>query len=382
MKFFLSFLQSPVRHPVPAYDFWEHYLKNGIKEAGHEWMECPDVDWAKGLVPQSVDMLNQWRADAWEQTINYLKNNRPDVFLSYLYPHQVDVSAVKQIQKMGIPAVNFFCDNVREFKKAPKEFGVFDLNWVPEYKALEIYEKAGYNFIHLPMPMWVAPEYRGFKAEVNQQITFIGSKDIQRHLLLEELIKLAPDTDLAVYGSGWQQTALAPAYQPRYGLREKITHQVKVISKYGVLGYAEKIKQRGFNIETSSALSAKLRGIPPYNEYNLLTSGSMITLGVNRYPSYAFPLRQPDTYSRLRDIEAPMLGACYLTEWAPGLDQLYELGNEIETYKTAAELSAKIIELKNNPEKRKKLKINGQHRALTDHCIPQTLKKILCRLPL
>jgi hypothetical protein len=49
--------------------------------------------------------------------------------------------------------------------------------------------------------------------------------------------------------------------------------------------------------------------------------------------SYIIPIDQPNTYSRLRDIEAPMLGACYLTEQTEGLECLYDIGNEIEIYK-------------------------------------------------
>ena len=37
-----------------------------------------------------------------------------------------------------------------------------------------------------------------------------------------------------------------------------------------------------------------------------------------------------------------MLGACYLTEWVPGLAQLYELGREIEVYRDVEELADKI----------------------------------------
>ena len=35
-----------------------------------------------------------------------------------------------------------------------------------------------------------------------------------------------------------------------------------------------------------------------------------------------------------------MLGACYLTEWTAGLEHMYELGKEIETYRTPEELTA------------------------------------------
>jgi spore maturation protein CgeB len=106
----------------------------------------------------------------------------------------------------------------------------------------------------------------------------------------------------------------------------------------------------------------------------------MITLGINRYPSFRFPLVKPDTYSRLRDIEAPMLGACYLTEWTEGIDELYDTQNEIAVYRNEAELINKIAELRADHDTRKKLKANGQKRALEKHSIPASLAKIKSKL--
>ena len=91
-------------------------------------------------------------------------------------------------------------------------------------------------------------------------------------------------------------------------------------------------------------------------------------------------LHRPLIYSRLRDIEAPMLGACYLTEWAPGLDQLYELGREIEVYRDADELAGKIQMLARDATQRHELRAAGQRRALNDHCIAHTLARIVERL--
>ena len=71
-----------------------------------------------------------------------------------------------------------------------------------------------------------------------------------------------------------------------------------------------------------------------------------------------------------------MMGACYLTEWTEELEQLYEIGEEIETYRTAEEMVEKIAELKSSNQKRQLLRRRGQERALQDHTIGQTLKKI------
>ncbi|MBF0322657.1 MAG: hypothetical protein HQL62_06905, partial [Magnetococcales bacterium] len=67
----------------------------------------------------------QWRQQTWPRLLDALKkahrNQSIDLFLGYLYPRHIDVQAIREIQAMGIPCVNFFCDNVREFKKIPDE---------------------------------------------------------------------------------------------------------------------------------------------------------------------------------------------------------------------------------------------------------------------
>lgn len=383
MKIFLSFLQSAHSYPVPAYDFWQRYIKNGIQEAGHQWVECPGADWALGIVAQSKAGHQNWKQETWEKTVNWLKKNPVDLFLSYLYPAQVDLSAIKEIQKTGIPCVNFFCDNVREFQKAPAGYSAFDLNWVPEYQAIAMYQRAGYPYIHLPMPVWIDAADRVIKEEKYNQITFLGSKDIQRLILLEEVVKEDPDLPLAIYGSGWDKTAgqLQPP-KNNYSVYDRFFYQLKFLKQQGTKAYRNKIKNRSYNYNSTPALLAKCNGGYQFDEYSVLTAESMITIGVNRYPSFHFPLLNPDTYSRLRDIEAPMLGACYLTEWAPGLDELYDIEKEIAVYRTAAELAEKARELLADPAKRKSLRVNGQMKALTAHSVPQSINKIKCTLGL
>jgi hypothetical protein len=384
MKIFLSFLQSDKNYPIPAYSFWQHYIKNGIEEAGDQWVECPEADWAFGLVPKTQNEHITWKKETWEKTITWLKNNKVDLFLSYLYPQQIDIQAIKEIQKAGIPCVNFFCDHVRQYTKLPDEFKVFDLNWVPEFKALKLYQKTGVPYINLPMPVWIEPEERVYKEEKFKQITFIGSRDIQRTLLLEQLVKNDPDLPIALYGSGWieKKDISGSQYTESYTFKKKIQFNLKFINDQGFKAFMRKLNNRTIIDEVSSSLKLKIHNMPNFNEYNALTSESMVTLGINRYPSFRYPISQPDTYSRLRDIEAPMLGACYLTEWTEGIEELYDIENEIAVYKTALDLSKQIKALLNDPERRKSLKIASQKKALNTHSIPDSLKKIRCSVGL
>jgi len=381
MKFFLSFLQSDKNYPIPAYNFWQHYIKNGVEEAGHEWQECPGADWALGLVPQRKNDFAKWKQDTWEKTVEWLKKHPADIFLSYLYPEQIDTSAIREIQKAGIPCVNFFCDHVRLFKEVPPEFKVFDLNWVPEFKATEWYAKAGYPYINLPMPVWVEPKCRVLREEKNQQITFIGSCDIQRKLLFEKLIALQPELPLAIYGNGWGPDNISqPRLPEEYTFGKKLRYNLSFLEREGIVPFWRKIKYRDMDTGISALLKAKTHASPLQDEYKALTAESMVTLGVNRFPSFRFPANKPGSYSRLRDIEAPMLGACYLTEYTDGIDELYDTENEIAVYKNMDELSDQIKILRANPDLREKLRINGQKRALNEHAIPNSLHKILIRV--
>lgn len=380
MKIFLSFLQSSINHPIPAYNFWQYYLKNGIEEAGHQWVEHPEADWALGLVPKSSALQDKWKQEIWEKTVTWLKKNPVDLFLSYLYPEQIDVQAISEIQKTGVPCVNFFCDHIRQFNEIPNVFASFDLNWVPEYKALSMYGKKGFPYLHLPMPVWVEPKLRSVQKESFAQLTFFGSKDIQRQLLFENIISKKKNFPLKIYGKDWLEEENQHQTNDDYNFIKKLQFQYKFLKDNGFEAYLRKLDRRKIKTNLSAGLQSKIQPVQLFTEFRELTAKSMITIGINRYPSYHYPLSKPNTYSRLRDIEAPMLGACYLTEWAPGLELLYDFGTEIETYKDENEFICKAEMLMANPEKRRLLKINGQKRALQCNTIVQSLEKIMTHL--
>ena len=379
MKIFLSFLQSEIQHQIAAYGFWAYYIKNGIKEGGHEWLECEEIDWAIGLVPQTKQELGQWKANAWGKSIEYLKKNNVDIFLSYLYPHQIDEQAINEIKKMGIFCVNFFCDNVRMFKTAPEEFKVFDLNWVPEYKAAGYYEKARFPFIRLPMPMWVDPKYRTIAQIENKKVSFIGSKDIQRQLLFEDFIKKEQNINIDIYGNAWKNESIS-SNPAMFSSFEVMKNQILFIKQYGLYAFLNKLKSRSYNPELSDSLKLFVKGKLDFEDYIKITRESNIIIGINRYPSFNYPLNQANTYSRLRDLEAPMLGACYLTEWTAGIDELYDIGEDIETYRTVNELIDKCQYLLKSASKRALLRKNAQNKSLKEHSIPNILQKLITYL--
>jgi hypothetical protein len=381
LKILLSFLQDNGGEPhnIPAYRFWSYYIKNGIEEAGYKWSEVPQVDWAEGLTYAKNDpQLKIWREKVWDETIKYIKANQSDitVFLTYLYPQQIEVTAIQEIQKLGIPCVNFYCDNIRQFTRVPWEFKVFDLIWVPEFEALPMYKKAAVNHIHLPMPMWVQPQYRNTEITENSVISFIGSKDMIRAGILSTAIQKG--LQLEVRGAGWMDNYTSAPITAQNSLLNKLHNQSAFIKQHGLKGFM--IYHRQKSEKVSNVPAEHIFEKPGFDDYIKLTRESSITLGINSVPTYKALNSNPLAYSRLRDIEAPMLGACYLTEYTKGLNTMYNLGTEIETYSSVDELVAKCNDLIKSPAKRKLLREHGQQKALNILDIPSSLQKLKHKL--
>jgi hypothetical protein len=374
MRILLSCLQSLKRHPLPAYGFWRNYFVQGLLEAGHEVVEVPNVDWAEGLTYPAGNALDSWRSRTWEIVKMFVQREltqRPiHLFVGYFYPKQVETTAIHELQQTGIPCVNFFCDNVREFLKLPAEYRAFALHWVPEFEALPMYRDAGLTYIHAPMPCWVSETLRNSPHVETEPATFLGSADVLRRDLLGRALQ--GGADFVLRGPGW----LGNVSQKNRSITSIISNQIDFVRQRGFRGLLRKLQAHARPLPQPSISESQIGATVFDDDYLRITREAMVTIGVNRVPTAFQSPRRPLVYSRLRDIEAPMLGACYLTERTEGLEHMYELGKEIETYRTAEELTSKLSELRSDPPRRIAMRERAQRRALADHTVGRSMERI------
>jgi len=382
MKILLSCLQSLHKHSIPAHDFWRSYFVEGCREAGIEPLEVPGVDWAEGLTYcEGTAELESWKSRTWGKTLSFVREEHSrggvDLFLGYLYPQQVEVASIKEMQRTGIPCVNFFCDNVREFRKVPEVYTTFDLHWVPEYEALSMYQQAHLPHIHAAMPCWIPKHLRSVPKREEGPAVFVGSADILRRNLLSQALEAG--ADFMLHGKGWASPSdeAVPFCVKKEGF---LARQAAFLRRHGLSGMLSKVENKMFPLPTRKIPQPNAGRILSSKDYIRVTREAPVVLGVSRVPSPARPLQNPLKYSRLRDIEAPMLGACYLTEWTQGLDKLYDLGVEVESYRSAEELVEKLRMLSSCPKLRFELRRLGQRRALQDHNVCSSIRKIITTL--
>lgn len=379
MRILLSCLQSLKPHPLPAYGFWRNYFVHGLLDAGHQVVEVPNVDWAEGVVYPAGGALDSWRARTWERVEAFVRLENAqrsiDLFVGYFYPKQVEATSIRDLQRRGIPCVNFFCDNVREFVKPPKEYGAFALHWVPEFEALPMYRQAGLPYIHASMPCWISQELRNTPQVETEPATFLGSADVLRRDLLGRALQ--GGSDFVVRGPGWLGNGdSANGSQQSRSIASVVNNQINLVKQHGFGGLLKKLEARALPLRPRSIRESQIGAAVFDDDYIRITREAMVTIGVNRVPTANRSLHRPLVYSRLRDIEAPMLGACYLTEWTEGLEHMYELGKEIETYRTAEELTSKLRELCRDRVRRGAMRERAQRRALSDLSVARSIARI------
>jgi hypothetical protein len=83
---------------------------------------------------------------------------------------------------------------------------------------------------------------------------------------------------------------------------------------------------------------------------------------------------------KLRDFDAPMSGSCYLTQHNDDLQGLYDIGREIDTYRTVAECVERAGYLLAHDSGREAIAVAGRERAIRDHTWDVRLRALWAHL--
>ena len=85
---------------------------------------------------------------------------------------------------------------------------------------------------------------------------------------------------------------------------------------------------------------------------------------------------------RLRDFEAPMCRTCYLTGHTEEIEAFYDLGREIDTYRSPEELVDKARFYLAHPAAAERLREAGHRRAVRDHTWTRRFESLFAQIGL
>jgi hypothetical protein len=312
------------------------------------------------------------------------RRGRLDLVLTYFSDSHLSADVIGRIRERTAPIANFFCNNVHQFHLVRRTAPAYTCCLVPEEAALSSYRAVGAEPLFFPMA--AHPDaYRSLQVPVRYPVSFAGQRYGDRTggmLALREA-----GVDAHAFGQGWN------------GENGAADHGTSGAGGGGMAALGRSLRRlpgalglvaRGRN---PAAAVADLRAIrrlradhavalhPPVSDegYVALFSESAISLGflvLGDTHRTARPLRQ----IRLREFEAPMAGAFYLTGYLEEIARHYEIGTEIVCYRSVDELVAQCRYYLAHEEERERIRRAGHERARRDHTWTRRFQQLFADL--
>jgi hypothetical protein len=297
----------------------------------------------------------------------------------------LEEEAIAEVRERVAPIANFFCNNVHQFHLVRRNARHFTVCLVPEAAAMRDYERAGASPIFFPMA--ANPDvYRPLPRPRRYQATFAGQRYADRAGNLLALREAGVDAH--VFGQGWHPEGPpaglggAPAAGPGTAGAEPRPR--------GALVRALELLRHGrspLRAARDRAEWDRLRSRHPGalhlpatdEEYVALFSESAISLGFLVLGD-THRTRRPLRQVRLREFEAPMSGAFYLTEHLDEIGLHYEIGREVVCFRSRAEMVDRCRYFLRHEEERARIARAGHERARRDHTWTRRFESLFAEL--
>jgi hypothetical protein len=291
-----------------------------------------------------------------------------DLFFGYFYSSVVYPETIRLIRQSGVPTVNFSCNNVHQFELVRDIAPEFDLCVVPELAAQADFHAVGAR----PARIQLAANprvYHPVAVPRSYDVTFVG----QRYADRAELLQFLYTRGVAVraWGAGWQAHKRLDLGQLKAGLalvEDERWDGVRRLARQRLRRIASHQNGGTRPSGTTIAVDTSAFGGPRLLQRDLVAmfSRSRLSLGfATAGESHRSAKRL--THLRLREFEAPMSGALYLTEEQEELAEYFTPGAEVLTYTDSTDLLDKARYYLAHQEQAERVRRAGFERARREH---------------
>ncbi|MFT3867818.1 MAG: glycosyltransferase [Nibricoccus sp.] len=324
---------------------WERHFYEGLEQAGVAVIRPQDLDFAWARPPQTHDpdgavALRTRTSEKLLEQIFGADGGAPQAVLSCCFSHDLDLDVVDRVRAKGIPWINFFCDSLYAFDLVAGLAARTSLNWFVESEAKERYRSLGVPFLRAPYAVNpnALPDASCITSE--HSLLFVGSAN--RNRLRTATILRIMGVDLQVRGWGWPEALAAAPH--------RVAKEPNLARRMA----------RGI---VRSFLATRIGDY--LDDETLLTElrQSAVVLGLNQGGA------EPNacSYLKLRDLEFPGMGCCYLTQYHRDLAEIFELGKDILTFRSAWEASRLAKDLARHPAECRAIGHRARARILGEH---------------
>jgi hypothetical protein len=220
--------------------------------------------------------------------------------------------------------------------------------------------------------------YRPYPEPRIYDVTFVGQRYADRAEFLDHLHRNG--VRVRAWGAGWRPSKRLdiPALKSAWALLEdEHLDGLQRILRRRLSRRGEGSPAQAACIDTSPYGAPRL----PHRAFIQLFSQSHISLGfATAGDSHNSQHRL--THLRLREFEAPMSGALYLTEHQAELGEYFAIGTEVITYTDRQDLLEKVTHYLAHPEQAERIRRAGYARARRDHTWQHRFNELFAALGL
>lgn len=266
-----------------------------------------------------------------------VEKERPDlVFFTCMYQDEFHPTGIESLGKKTKTLAWFGDDHWRFESYSSRYARAFHTIVTTDPFAVSKYRKCGCKQILLSQ--WAAITYDPTEPPAYKyrfDVSFIGGANPFRRWFLSELIKRG--VQVATFGNGWESGPLSD------------------IAMYETF----RASRINLNLGNSRCYDARFLMATPRGFFSSMRS-----------PKHA-------TQIKARNFEIPYHGGFQLTDYVPGLERYYTLGDEVACFTSLDEAVLLIGHYLDNEDEREHIRVCGQIRARNEHTYRHRLEAVL-----
>jgi len=360
----LMSIAASTNDAVPHNSVWMRNLHAPLVELGHDVVLVPAEDGRRAMAANDASARARF-SDTVLTSFKREHAKRPfDLFFAYLMDGMIEAAVVDEVRSAGVVTCNFSCNNVHQFNLVDGLSPHFDFSLHSERDVGDKFRAVGATPLWWPMasnPQYAHP----VDAPCQFVASFVGGNyglraDYALHLLDNGV-------DLHLFGPGWT-LASRIARARRRGRRDLTLFAALMKPSLAAQARATADAAR---IDMRRRLAASYPGNVHHpvsdDEVIRLYSSSGVSLGFLEVFDQHDPSKPVLQHLHLREFEAPMSGALYLTNYSDELAEMFEPDEEVLMWRNRHELLEKTRYYVEHPQAGDKIRAAGRRRALGCH---------------
>ena len=349
--------------PEQGFSFEHYNFYDFLDKTGHEILYFDSLTLLKQLGKEPMN----------RRLLEMARTEHPDLMFTVLFTDELDPATVARISsETGVTTLNWFCDDHWRFENYSRHWAP-SFNWVvtTAKSAVEKYRSMGYS--HAIKSQWGCNHllYRKLGIPFKYEVTFVG----QPHGNRRQIIQTLRDNGIRVqtFGAGWDSGRVSQEDMIRIFNESRINLNLSNASIAGV-SVPNPVMQ-----SVLDRVAITLDHVP--------FGPSVKRLGRKVFESHQ--KAQPDDNGvkqfeqiKGRNFEVPGCGGFVLTGNVEDLDNYYESGKEVVSFKDTRDLVDKIKYYLSHEQEREAIANAGYERTLREHTYTHRFRQIFAAMQL